>query len=168
MPNLANPDIKRVQRSLVWEKEHVVAVPPSGTIESGDLVYINSSAQAVAFSGTAGSAVDTSTNKVFGVAVGRSAVITADPDLYSKILVAPIQYDDYVVIRKMTATGGEATTSPADIGQPITLRYGAASTPLQGVVGANIKTGADAVHGVVVDIYSPTHLIVKFNQTALG
>ncbi len=173
MPNLANPDMRRLQRNFMWANDHVVALPAVGTIESGDLVYTDDNGRAVAYSGTPGAVVDTTSTgtnpgrKVYGVAMGRTAVIAADPDLYSRILVAPIEHDDLVVMRKVDSSGNGVDTLPSDVGKTITLRYGAGS--LQGIVGAYVRTSSDTttVHGHVVDIYSSTHLIVKFTPAAL-
>jgi hypothetical protein len=161
----ASPDEKRAERGNEWRPyEHTVAVPVASgqTIYHGDLVELNSSGQAVRVSGANG-AVPTFT-AIFGMAVGSSAVVSADPELYPKLQVKRLSPSYAIQLRWMSATGNPATPTTADIGKPITLRIGADSTGVAGVLGCNAKSGSDPVHGVVVDVIDNKFVLVQLDD----
>lgn len=171
MPNLASPDLLKYVRGRAWDcyENQVVNVPVASgqTIEVGDLVSINASGEATRIAGSAGAAVDLSATKIFGIAEGRSAYMVADPDLYSKIPVRMLTQDNRVVLRYLTAAGAAATAGAAQIGDDVTLRVAASSWG--GVfVGCNTKSGADAVHGQIIDVISPEFVLVAIDRDLIA
>lgn len=165
MSFIASPDTQRAQRGNEWKPyEHTVAVPVASgqTIYHGDLVELNASGQATRVTGANG-AVPTFTS-IFGMAVGSSAVVSADPDLYPKLQVKRLSPSYAIQLRWMDATGNPANPTTADIGKQITLRIGATGTAVAGVLGCNAKSGTDPVHGVVVDVIDNNFALVQLDD----
>lgn len=165
MAYTTDPDFKRSQRGGEWKPyEHSVAVPVASgqTIYHGDLVEINASGQATRVTGTAGG-IPTVT-AIYGISVGSSGVVSADSELYPKLQVKQIAPSYLVVLRLLTSGGSPATTAADNIGKSITLRVASSGFGIDGVLGCNIKSGTDPVHGIVVDVIDKQFVLVKLDD----
>lgn len=163
---IAAPDWKRAQRGEGWDASHVVmlSVATGQTINHGDLVSVNANGEAERISADAGASPDLSSTRVFGVAVGRSAVTAADSALYPKIAVATIAKNQLLVLRYMAQDGAPATPTAATIGDEATLRMGKANTEVEGVLGVNTKGTGDTVHGHIIDVVDDKFVLVKLDD----